>query len=625
MCGICGYYASHGGVQENALRLMAESIAHRGPDDNGVWIDPTGRAGLGHTRLSILDLSPLGHQPMFSQCGRYAIVYNGEVYNHQSIRAELSGYTFKSTSDTETILAAVSAWGLEAALEKFVGMFAIALWDNETGKLFLVRDRMGIKPLFYGQLPGGEWAFSSELKALKALPDYSPAIDRNALSLYFRHNYIPAPYTIYQGTMKVEPGQMVVLGGGEIQRKKWWDVDTVWRNGFENPWQMSDDEAVDALEDVISDAVNLRMLSDVPLGAFLSGGIDSSTVVALMQARSSMPVRTFSIGFHESDYNEAQHARAVADHLGTDHTELYVTPQDLLDVVPSIPTYWDEPFADSSQIPTYILSKLTREHVTVSLSGDGGDELFSGYQRYFYANKWDTIASIPLPLRQIMKGGLKLTPAVFFKLLGKIGPKLRWRLDLLGMKEFEEFYRYLLSHFKHPDDFVLGASEWPTSLTGGNPMSDRFAHMALRDLQMYLPDDILTKVDRASMAVSLEARVPLIDHRVVEFAARTPVSAKVRNGEGKWLLRQVLYRHVPQEIIDRPKMGFGVPVERWMRSELREWCEDMLSADTIRRQGIIDADMVTRMWREYLDGETNWNYYLWDVLMFQAWYERWER
>jgi asparagine synthase (glutamine-hydrolysing) len=628
MCGIAGLYSGCGRGPESLdqiVRTMTDTLHHRGPDDSDVWVDGSACVALGHKRLSILDLSPLGRQPMHSACGRFVIVYNGEVYNHRDIRRDLPDYPFKSSSDTETILSAIGAWGVESAIKRFVGMFAFALWDKEMRKLFLVRDRLGIKPLFYGMREDGGWVFGSELKALRAYPAPLPSIDRNALALYFRHNYIPAPYSIYQDTWKVEPGQMIVLGTGDIQKKKWWNVEDIWRSGFESPWEMGDSEATDALESLLSDAVGLRMLADVPLGAFLSGGIDSSTVVALMQAQSSRPVKTFSIGFHEAAYNEAQHAKVVAGHLGTDHTELYVTPKDLLDVVPLIPQYWDEPFADSSQIPTYILSKLTREHVTVSLSGDGGDELFSGYERYFHAQNWDKIATIPLPVRNCMKHILKAAPASLFKMLGAIGPKIRWRLDLLSMKDFQEFYRYMLSHFKHPADFVLGAEEWVTPLTAScSLLPDRFAHMAMRDLQMYLPDDILTKVDRASMAVSLEARVPLIDHRVVEFAARTPMSAKVRGGQGKWLLRQVLYRHVPQEIVDRPKMGFGVPVEQWMRGELREWCEDLLSPETIRRQGYVDASMVGRMWHEYLDGETNWNYYLWDVLMLQAWLAEWE-
>jgi asparagine synthase (glutamine-hydrolysing) len=622
MCGIAGVFVGTGQpvVQQDVLRTMTDALYHRGPDSSGIWVDQEAGIGLGHRRLSILDLSPSGNQPMQSACGRFVLAYNGEVYNHQSLRAELADYPFVSTSDTETILAAIGAWGIEGALARFIGMFALALWDRSERKLFLVRDRMGIKPLYYGRCADGAWAFGSELKALHEYPAYLPSIDRDSLALYFRHNYIPAPYSIFEDTWKVEPGQLVVLSESAISKKKWWDVESVWRGGFDDPWAMSDAEAVEQLDSILSDAVGQRMLSDVPLGAFLSGGIDSSIVVALMQKQSSNPIKTFSIGFHEKDYNEAGYARKVANHLGTEHRELYVSPKELLDVVPFMPRHWDEPFADSSQIPMHVLSKLTREHVTVSLSGDGGDELFSGYQRYFYANKWDTLARLPLVIRKMIRAFGRALPASAFNLLGKIGPRVRWRLDLLEMTEFQEFYRYLLSHFKRPAEFVLGAEEWPTPLTDGSPqISDRFAHMALRDLQMYLPDDILTKVDRASMAVSLEARVPLIDHRVVEFAARTPVSAKVRRGNGKWLLRHVLHRYVPREIVDRPKMGFGVPIEQWMRSDLREWCEDLLSPSMIRQQGLIDPAMVERIWRDYLNGETNWNYYLWDILMFQAW------
>lgn len=619
MCGICGIYGLTD--QENILRKMVAAIAHRGPDDQGLWTDSR-RVGLGHTRLSILDLSPLGHQPMHSACGRYTIVYNGEVYNHLTLREGLD-YPFRSTSDTETILAAVSAWGIEAALHRFIGMFAFALWDAESAKLFLIRDRLGVKPLYYGRCAGG-WVFGSELKALQGVAGCAENIDRDSLALYFRHNYIPAPYSIYEGVEKVLPGEMVTIDEAGPIRHIWWDVHEVWRSGFSSQWSMCDKDAVDALEGLLSDAVDLRMLADVPLGAFLSGGIDSSTVVALMQARSRGPVKTFSIGFREATHNEAYYARAVAEHLGTDHKELYVSPRDLLDVIPSIPRLWDEPFADSSQIPTYILSRLTREHVTVSLSGDGGDELFAGYHRYFHATRWDKLSAVPLPVRNFIKLVLKITPALFFKALGRIGPKIRWRLDLLSIEDFQEFYRYLVSHFKHPEDFVHGSRELSTPLTQkGFEFPDKFAQMALWDLQMYLPDDILTKVDRASMAVGLEARVPLLDHRVVEFAARTPLSFKVRGGKGKWLLKQVLYRHVPKELIERPKMGFGVPIERWMRNELREWCGDLLNADTLKRQGYLDADKVARMWNEYLSGESNWHYYLWDVLMFQAWLEAW--
>ena len=620
MCGITGLFVPGQGLDEGCLISMTDSLIHRGPDDSSLWVDQAAGIGLGHRRLAILDLSPKGRQPMVSQSGRYVICYNGEVYNHLDIRRELIGYPFVSTSDTETILAAIEHWGVAKSLEKFIGMFAIALWDRQERQLVLVRDRMGIKPLYYASLPGGGWVFGSELKALRLHHAFSRSIDRDALTLFFRHNYIPAPHTIYKDTWKLLPGEMAVIDCGGLRKEIWWDVDQIWRSGADRPLDLGDVQAIDELESLLSDAVGLRMLSDVPLGVFLSGGIDSSTVAALMQAQSSRPVKSFSIGFHESQYNEAQLARAVSDHLGTDHTELYVTPRDLLDIVPLISRYWDEPFADSSQIPTYLLSRLTRGHVTVSLSGDGGDELFCGYERYFWTHRvYSALTRVPWALRRMLAALGKAAPKSWFGLLGGKGQRIRWRLDALTIDDLGELYRYFISHFKNPALFVLGAEEpQARRLTA---MGDSWSWMALHDLQTYLPDDILTKVDRASMAVSLEARVPLLDHRVVAFASRVPHVMKVRDGQSKWLLRQVLYRHVPPELVDRPKIGFGVPIRRWMRGELREWCEALLSYETIKRQGYIDADAVRGMWRAYLAGEDNWNYYLWDVLMFQSWLE----
>ncbi len=598
---------------------MTDALVHRGPDDSDVWLDPEAGVGLGHRRLSILDVSSLGRQPMSSACGRFVIAYNGEVYNHMDLRRELPDYPYKSTSDTETILAAVAAWGLEAALERFVGMFAMALWDRQERKLFLVRDRLGIKPLYYSPAGRG-WVFGSELKALKAHPEFVPSIDRDALSLYFRHNFIPAPYSIYRGCRKVMPGEIVTLSAAGEDFKRYWDAASVWGRGSAAQLECSSQEAVEQLEALLSDAVSQRMLSDVPLGAFLSGGIDSSTVVALMQADSGRPVKTFSIGFGVEEFDEAKHASAVAAHLGTDHTELYVTPDDLLRVIPDLPRYWDEPFADSSQIPTYILSRLTREHVTVSLSGDGGDELFCGYDRYFWTEKvWRAMNRVPVWMRGLLAGTASLLPLRSFDLLGVFGKKVSWRLDALRASDCRELYRYFTSHFKRPDEFVLGAREPATPFSALAWDDDRWKNMSLYDIMGYLPDDILTKVDRASMAASLEARVPILDHRVVEFAARVPQNLKVRDGKSKWLLRQVLYKHVPREIVERPKMGFGVPIREWLRGPLRQWASDLLAEECVRADGYIDHAMVSRMWREYLGGQDHWSYYLWDVLMFQAW------
>lgn len=629
MCGIAGYFsldAAPKEAMEQTMKSMANVMRHRGPDDSDVWCDPATGIALGHRRLSILDISPLGRQPMHSPCGRYVICYNGEIYNHLEIRKELPNTVFRSTSDTETMLAAIARWGLQKAISRFVGMFAFALWDREKHSLSLVRDRLGIKPLYFGRV-GNSMIFASELKALRQHPDFKADLDRDALALYFRHNYIPSPYSVYTGISKLCPGTIAAFSAPDTpcEKMEYWSAREVWMAGQDEPFQGTANEAADELERLLETAVGRRMLSDVPLGGFLSGGIDSSAVVALMQKQSTRPIRTFSIGFKEKMYNEAEHAKSIAAHLKTDHTEFYVTAKDLLDIVPSVPHYWDEPFADSSQVPTYILSRMTRDHVTVALSGDGGDELFYGYQRYFWINKSRMLDRIPRLVRRTAGSILKALPVGAFDLLGPLGPKIRWRLDILGMKDFSEYYRFIVSHFKHPDEFVLGGTEPRTALT--NPVNgvgdDRFSQMALWDVLSYMPDDILTKMDRASMSVGLEARVPILDHNVVEFAAKLPTGLKVRGDRGKQVLRDVLYRHVPQKLVDRPKMGFGVPIAQWMGNELREWCEDLLSYKTIKSQGVLDADFVEKMWREYLGGEVNWNYYLWDVLMFQAWMEKW--
>jgi len=624
MCGICGFLTPGGGVSPDALERMTATLVHRGPDDGDMWADAESGIAFGHRRLSILDLSPLGRQPMHSSCGRYVITYNGEVYNHLDLRRQLGDYPFRSTSDTETILAAIRQWGLEGAVGRFVGMFAFGLWDREERTLSLVRDRLGIKPLYYG-VSRGAVLFGSELKALRAYPGFDNPIDRNALALYFRHSCIPGSHCIYQGVHKLTPGTMAIFGQGrtEPELRTYWSARDVWLKGMNAPYRGTLDEAADDLEALLREAVGMRMLSDVPLGAFLSGGIDSSTVVALMQAQSSRPVKTFAIGFEEAAFNEGDHARAVAAHLGTDHTELILRPKDLLDVVPLIPKYWDEPFADSSQIPTFCVSRLTREQVTVSLSGDGGDELFAGYRRYFYMDKWPLVARVPYPVRSLASKILPRLPAAFFKFFGPWGPKVRWRLDALAMRRFPEFYRHLFSHLQHPEELVPGAVDIPTAMMDPhNTISDdRFCQMALWDIVGYLPDDILTKVDRASMAVGLEARVPILDHRVVEFAASLPTEMKVREGQGKQVLRRVLSRHVPARLVDRPKAGFGVPIQSWLGNELRDWAESLLSPEVIRDQGILDADSVGRMWQAYLAGDLHWNFCLWDVLMFQAWIE----
>ncbi|WP_419786670.1 asparagine synthase (glutamine-hydrolyzing) [Pseudodesulfovibrio sp.] len=624
MCGICGFIDTKALAGESDLARMTATLPHRGPDDQGIWFDSEHGIGLGHTRLSILDLSPLGHQPMHSACGRYAITYNGEVYNHLSLRNELSGYDFRSTSDTETILAAIREWGLEQAVKRFVGMFAFAVWDRQERRLHLVRDRVGIKPLYYGNISGAV-VFGSELKALRAFPGFNNELDRDALCAYFRHCYIPAPSSIYKDVYKLQPGTIATFAEGATAPSitTYWSARDVWANGGCHPFQGDIEMATEALEGLLDDAVSLRMLSDVPLGAFLSGGIDSSTIVALMQKRSTRPIKTFSIGFHESRFNEADHAREVARHLGTDHTELYLTPQDLLDVIPLIPRHWDEPFADSSQIPTYCISRLAREQVTVCLSGDGGDELFAGYSRYFMMDKWGLVEKVPLPFRRMAAALVPHLPAALFSLFGRLGPHLRWRADAVSMTDFSEFYRSLISQFRHPQELVLGAKEAGSQLTDpDNRLSlDRFGLMTFWDTVSYLPDDILTKVDRASMAVALESRVPLLDHRVIEFAASLPTQLKVEGKTGKTVLRKVLHKYVPAELVERPKMGFGVPIEQWMANELRDWCEALLDKTTMQRQGILNTEKVQQLWQDYLNGDYFFCHHLWNILMFQSWLE----
>jgi len=649
MCGFAGAVRP-GTTAEDwtaGLSAMAASLRHRGPDDEGLWFDAAAGVGLAHRRLSILDLSPAGHQPMLSASGRWVIAYNGEVYNFEALREELGGsdVAWRGHSDTEVILAAVERWGVEAALERCCGMFAFALWDRQARELVLVRDRVGIKPLYYGRA-GDTFLFGSELKALRAHPaGRQLTVDPDVLALQLRFNFIPAPYSIYRGVHKLEPGHVLRLKldaathAEPPESRAYWDWAEVAERGSREPFAGSEQEALDRLDALLRDAVKTRMVADVPLGAFLSGGIDSSTVVALMQAQSDRPVKTFSIGFGEQGYDEARYAKAVARHLGTEHTELYVAPQDALDVIPALPTMFDEPFSDSSQVPTYLVSELARRHVTVSLSGDGGDELFAGYPRYALGRDlWRRLGWMPTSLRRgigamllaLPKGLLDATlfwMAPMFNRYGRMGSpgdKFKKLAEILAQPDAEALYHEIVSHWKRPAEVVRGAAEPRTRLTsreGWPILPDLTQRMMYLDSVTYLPDDILVKVDRASMAVSLEARVPILDHRVVEFAWRLPMELKVRDGGVKWALRQVLYRYVPRELIDRPKMGFGVPLDAWLRGPLREWGESLLAEKRLRAEGIFEPEPIRTKWREHQAGERNWHYYLWDVLMFQAWME----
>jgi asparagine synthase (glutamine-hydrolysing) len=642
MCGIAGFWHHQRGsdVPTDILVKMGSAISNRGPDDSGTFYDSSVGIGFVHRRLSILDLSSAGHQPMASISGRYTIVFNGEVYNFEEIRAELgSGHQWKGHSDTEVMLEAVERWGVESAVRRFVGMFAFALWDRLEGRLYLVRDRLGIKPLYYGFV-GKDFVFASELKAIRHYPGFEGQIDRDALALYMRHNYIPSPHSIYKGLSKLQPGCILILKSLQEPPEigPFWSAAEVAKEGVQSRITGSDDEITGQLESKLREAIRLRMIADVPLGAFLSGGIDSSTVVALMQTQSSRPIKTFTIGFREDDYNEAAYAKRIAAHLGTDHTELYLTPEETLNVVSLLPSMYDEPFADSSQIPTFLVSRLARQSVTVSLSGDGGDELFGGYNRYFLTKSiWKSLQRLPKPVLLMTAGFIHSIPP------NRIDTAYRWmkhlvphnrRLKAVGDKahKFAEFlplqspqaiYMQALSHWTAPSEIVLGSSE-PKTVTGFIQQAAWLPSieevMMLTDLVNYLPDDILTKVDRASMAISLEARVPILDHRVVEFAWKLPLNFKIRNGVSKWILRQVLYKHVPREMVERPKMGFGVPIENWLRGPLRPWAEDLLSPESLGRHQLFNVNAIRTRWQEHLSGTRNWQYLLWDVLVFQDWF-----
>jgi asparagine synthase (glutamine-hydrolysing) len=648
MCGIAGFLQTATGASSSEwpqiLTRMGDAIRHRGPDDSGVWTDPDRGIGMVHRRLSIVDISAAGHQPMVSGSGRFVIVFNGEIYNHMDLRATLAGVFWRGHSDTETLLAGFDAWGVADTVARTNGMFAFAVWDKSDQTLTIGRDRLGEKPLYYGW-QANTFLFGSELKALRAHPDFHARIDRNALTLLMRHNYVPAPHCIYQGIRKLLPGSLLVVNkhDHDAEASRYWDARTVVANGLAQPFSGSPEDAVNALDTLLRDAVSRQMMADVPLGAFLSGGVDSSTIVALMQAQSNRPVKTFTIGFHEAGFNEAEHAKAVAQHLGTDHTELYVTPQQALDVIPSLPTLYDEPFSDSSQIPTFLVSQMTRQHVTVSLSGDAGDELFCGYNRYLLGTSlWNKLSRLPVPLRVgLARMVTAVSPSVWNRMLGQmrgmlparlaqtnVGDKLHKAAGVLAARTSVDLYRLLLNHWEDPSRLLLGAIEPATVLTDPalQPQTDHFVHqMMALDMLSYLPDDILVKVDRAAMGVGLETRVPMLDHRVVEFAWSLPLDYKLRNGVGKWPLRQVLDRYVPKELVDRPKMGFGVPIDSWLRGPLREWAEDLLNASRLRQGGYFEPEPIRRKWEEHLSGARNWQNHLWDVLMFQAWLQNAEK
>lgn len=643
MCGIAGLLRGRSRDLDLASVLsdMTVAIRHRGPDDAGCWIDEENGVALGHRRLSILDPSAEGHQPMRSASARYVMVYNGEVYNFPELRRELEarGAHFRSTSDTEVILAAVDEWGVREAVRRLNGIFALALWDRQDKRLILARDHLGVKPLYYGWVQG-QFVFGSELSALLPVPGFAGEIDRDAITLLLRYNCIPAPFSIYCGVRKLPPASILSLTArgseGDEVVEAYWSLRTVAERGLVHAFVGSESAAIDALDEVLRRAVARQMISDVPLGAFLSGGVDSSVVVAMMQSQRSTPVQTFSLGFEDDAYNEAGYAARVAAHLGTDHSEMIVTPQDALDVIPLLPRIYDEPFSDSSQIPMYLVSKLARNTVKVSLSGDGGDELFAGYNRHVMGQgMWDQMRRVPLVLRRALAigvhavsptnwdRGLSMARRVGSRFIQrrKIGYHAHKWASALEAKEPLDIYRRFVSHWNEPASVVRGAHE-PRTLAFDEsrvPLSRLTEDMMALDMVTYLPDDILVKVDRASMAVGLEARVPLLDLEVVEFAWQLPLQLKLRDGRGKYLLREVLYRYVPRELIDRPKAGFGVPIDAWLRGPLRGWAEELLSPTRLRDDGFFDVEVVRNLWNAHIQGRVDAQYHLWDVLMFQAW------
>lgn len=644
MCGITGHLNnifSEGMAQ--SVRAMTDTLVHRGPDDSGVWADEGAGIALGHRRLSILDLSATGHQPMTSGSGRYVMVFNGEIYNHLELRARLlsggHGYQWRGHSDTESLVACLDAWGLEKTLRAANGMFALAVWDKERDALLLARDRIGEKPLYYGW-QGNTFLFGSELKALKAHPDFTADIDRDSLTLFLRHNYIPSPYSIYKGIRKLPAGTWL-----EVSRRApaqaprpYWQLSRVIEQGSLEPFAGSDHDALDQLETTLLGAVRRQMISDVPLGALLSGGIDSSTICALLQANSKNPIKTFTIGFSEAHYNEADHARAVARHLRTDHTELLLGADDALSLVPDLAGTWDEPFADSSQLPTLLVMKLARKGVSVALSGDGADELFGGYNRYTYGpGLMRRMGWMPTVLRQATGALLTGIPTTIINrafgsltanhgvsLPGEKAHKLGQKLKNSDFGSIDELYLSLLTEWPDSADVVING-DIPRYLLNNNDirlhLDDPASRMMALDTLGYLPDDILVKVDRAAMAVSLETRAPFLDKELVEFSWSLPMHMKQRNGQGKWLLRQLLDRYVPYELVDRPKMGFAVPLDDWLRGPLRTWAGDLLAEDRLTQEGFLNPGPICDVWRKHCSGKHNYGQRLWSVLMFQSWLE----
>lgn len=645
MCGIVGLFdpAGHSAAELGAVtQAMTDTLAHRGPDAEGIWVDGNSGIGLGHRRLSIVDLTAAGAQPMTSADERWVAVYNGELYNTEDLRAEIEAggqrVQWRGHSDTEVILEAVALWGVVEATKKFNGIFALIFWDRRDRKLWLIRDRLGVKPLYWGRLPNGGLLVGSELRALRAHPRFDASLNMSAMAGYLRSACIAPPLTIYRNAWKLPPAHVLsVSAEAEPKLNCYWNLREIAVDGQHRLDRRSDAEVTDELERLLTDAVGRQMVADVPLGAFLSGGVDSSTVVALMQKQSGRPVRTFSIGFHEQAFNETAHACAVARHLGTDHVDLMVDPATAQAVIGRLPDVYDEPFADSSQIPTILVSELARRDVTVALSGDGGDENFAGYSRYRWIDGLSRLTEhVPRALLRRTSEALRLLSAESWDALLSplprrlrprfVGDKIHKLAGVLALDGTDNMYRSLMAQWPDPREAIPGAEE-PAGVWGEpgitQDIPDRVARMRYFDMMHYMPDDILTKVDRASMSVGLEARVPLLDHRVVEYAWRLPRSQLGSGRDSKKILRRVLYHHVPVKLVDRPKMGFGIPFGEWIRGPLADWAQDLLSKTSLQASGFFDSAVIRKRFREHLEGRRNWQNSLWTILMFQAWQRRW--
>ena len=649
MCGLTGFWAPKTPLEPSSIiASMTQTLVHRGPDAGSTWFDVSTGIAFGHRRLAVLELSENGAQPMHSACGMYVLIFNGEIYNHLSLRTALSREgivpNWHGHSDTETLLECFTVWGVQLTLQRCVGMFAFALWDKNEHQITISRDRFGEKPLYYGWLGNSihqAFVFSSELKALRVHPYFDNSINRGALALYLKHCIVPAPYSIYENIYKLLPGTILTLSADDFTHRKvhtepYWMMTDLVRRGFADSVR-SESEAVSLLDAALRESVALQAEADVPLGAFLSGGVDSSTIVALMHEHSSRPVQTFTVGFDEAGFDESPHALAVARHIGTDHHEIRVTSDDVQAVIPLLPRLYDEPFADSSQIPTYLVCKAARQNVTVALSGDAGDELFGGYNRYFWAaNIWNKIGWLPPALRQTLGRSIQQVPIAAWDQLGsklrggshgvaRLGDKahkLAYRMKTV--KSLDDLYKSLVTEWPANIDLVKGDNYLPSQLDNQElvaGLNDAEHRMMLWDTLTYLPDDILTKVDRAAMGVSLETRVPFLDHRVAELAWRLPLNMKIRDGVGKWVLRQVLYKYVPKELIERPKAGFCIPVGQWLRGPLRDWAEALLDLRRLELEGYFNPEPIREIWEQHQSCRYDWTVRLWTVLMFQAWLE----